>query len=123
VATGITDLSTFILGTIFIVLLPGPNSLYVMTLASRQGLLAGYRAACGIFVGDTVLMLLAATGAASALHASPAAFAEVCRRRLFGLAGTGTHAGGPLARYSTQLSASDFAAPGHAGALSNRPGD
>ena len=74
-ATGITDLSTFILGTIFIVLLPGPNSLYVMTLASRQGLLAGYRAACGIFVGDTVLMLLAATGAASALHASPAAFA------------------------------------------------
>jgi leucine efflux protein len=75
VATGITDLSTFILGTIFIVLLPGPNSLYVMTLASRQGLLAGYRAACGIFVGDTVLMLLAATGAASALHASPAAFA------------------------------------------------
>ncbi|NBW00123.1 MAG: leucine efflux protein LeuE [Betaproteobacteria bacterium] len=74
-ATGITDLSTFILGTIFIVLLPGPNSLYVMTLASRQGLLAGYLGACGIFVGDTVLMLLAATGAASALHASPAAFA------------------------------------------------
>ena len=27
---GITDLTTFILGTIFIVLLPGPNSLYVM---------------------------------------------------------------------------------------------
>ena len=47
-ATGITDLSTFILGTIFIVLLPGPNSLYVMTLASRQGLLAGYRAASSI---------------------------------------------------------------------------
>ncbi|MFM7283649.1 MAG: leucine efflux protein LeuE, partial [Betaproteobacteria bacterium] len=39
-ATGITDLGTFILGTIFIVLLPGPNSLYVMTVASRQGLLA-----------------------------------------------------------------------------------
>ncbi len=73
-AYGITDLSTFILGTIFIVLLPGPNSLYVMTLASRRGLLEGYRAAGGIFVGDTILMLLAATGAASALHASPATF-------------------------------------------------
>ena len=32
---GITDLTTFILGTIFIVLLPGPNSLYVMAAASR----------------------------------------------------------------------------------------
>jgi len=31
-AYGITDLATFILGTVFIVLLPGPNSLYVMTL-------------------------------------------------------------------------------------------
>ncbi|MGE5385556.1 MAG: leucine efflux protein LeuE, partial [Betaproteobacteria bacterium] len=28
---GITDLPTFVLGTIFIVLLPGPNSMYVMT--------------------------------------------------------------------------------------------
>lgn len=72
---GVTDLTTFILGTIFIVLLPGPNSLLVMTLASRQGLQAGYRASAGIVVGDTILMLLAATGAASALHASPAAFA------------------------------------------------
>ncbi|NMG50543.1 leucine efflux protein LeuE, partial [Azoarcus communis] len=34
---GITDLTTFILGTIFIVLLPGPNSLYVMSVASRWG--------------------------------------------------------------------------------------
>jgi leucine efflux protein len=29
---GITDLPTFILGTIFIILLLGPNSLYVMTV-------------------------------------------------------------------------------------------
>ena len=71
---GITDLTTFILGTIFIVLLPGPNSLYVMTIASRRGVAAGYRGACGIFVGDTVLMILSATGVASLLHASPAVF-------------------------------------------------
>jgi leucine efflux protein len=71
---GITDLVTFILGTVFIVLLPGPNSLYVMTLASRAGIRSGYRAAAGIFVGDTVLMVLAATGAASVLYASPTVF-------------------------------------------------
>lgn len=71
---GITDLTTFVLGTIFIVLLPGPNSLYVMTLASRHGIAAGYRGAAGIFTGDTILMLLAATGAASVLYASPSVF-------------------------------------------------
>jgi leucine efflux protein len=71
---GITDLATFILGTVLIVLLPGPNSLYVMTLASRAGIQSGYQAAAGIFVGDTVLMLLAATGAASVLYASPTVF-------------------------------------------------
>jgi leucine efflux protein len=71
---GITDLTAFVLGTIFIVLLPGPNSLLVMTIASRTGPRAGAFAASGIVVGDTILMLLAATGAASVLHASPLIF-------------------------------------------------
>lgn len=71
---GITDLATFVLGTIFIVLLPGPNSLYVLTVASRKGVGAGYRGAFGIFTGDTILMVLAATGAASLLQATPALF-------------------------------------------------
>ena len=71
---GIPDLTTFLIGTIFIVLLPGPNSLYVVALASRQGIAAGYRGACGIFAGDAVLMLLSATGAASLLRSLPALF-------------------------------------------------
>ncbi len=71
---GITDITTFVLGTVFIVLLPGPNSLYVITLASKRGIMAGYQGAFGIFAGDTVLMLAAATGAASVLYASPAVF-------------------------------------------------
>ena len=71
---GVTDLTTFILGTIFIVLLPGPNSLYVMSVASRLGVAAGYRGACGIFLGDTVLMVLSATGVASLLQTTPALF-------------------------------------------------
>ena len=71
---GITDLTAFVLGTIFIVLLPGPNSLYVMTIASRSGIAAGYRGACGIFAGDTILMILSATGVASLLQTTPALF-------------------------------------------------
>lgn len=72
---GITDITTFVLGTIFIVLLPGPNSLYVMSVASRWGIGAGYRGACGIFLGDAILMVLSATGVASLLQATPALFA------------------------------------------------
>lgn len=74
---GITDLTTFILGTVFIVLLPGPNSLYVMAAASRWGVSAGYRGALGIVVGDTILMLLAVTGAASLLRTTPELFMAV----------------------------------------------
>ncbi len=76
-AYGITDLATFVLGTVFIVLLPGPNSLYVMTVASRHGIAAGYRGAAGIFAGDTVLMLLSTAGAASLLRSTPLAFMAV----------------------------------------------
>ncbi len=74
---GITDITTFIAGTIFIVLLPGPNSLYVMSVASRWGIAAGYRGAGGVFVGDTILMFLSATGAASLLQANPAVFTVI----------------------------------------------
>ena len=71
---GITDLWTYVFGTIAIVLLPGPNSMFVLSVAARRGVRAGYAGACGVFVGDAVLMLLAALGAASALKAMPALF-------------------------------------------------
>ncbi|WP_180123657.1 leucine efflux protein LeuE [Acinetobacter sp. YH12097] len=68
---GITDLTTFIIGTILIVILPGPNSLYVMSVASRYGIKVGYLAAFGVYTGDLILILLTALGAASLLHAFP----------------------------------------------------
>ena len=71
---GITDLATYLLGTLLIILLPGPNSLYVMTTASRLGKQAGYQAAGGVLVGDTILMLLTVVGAASLLRSVPALF-------------------------------------------------
>lgn len=71
---GVTDIGTYILGTIAIILLPGPNALFVLTTAARHGVRSGYRAAAGIFVGDWVLMGASAAGVASLLHALPPLF-------------------------------------------------
>jgi leucine efflux protein len=71
---GITDLITFIIGTTLIVLLPGPNSLYVMSIASRFGIKTGYMGALGVYAGDLILILCTALGAASLLHAFPVLF-------------------------------------------------
>ncbi len=71
---GITDVGTYLLGTIAIVLLPGPNSMFVLSVAARRGVRAGYAGAAGVFVGDALLMLLTALGAASLLRAVPALF-------------------------------------------------
>lgn len=71
---GITDIWTYVLGTVAIVLLPGPNSLFVLSTAAKRGVRAGYRAAGGVFVGDSVLMFLSAAGVASLLKAYPPLF-------------------------------------------------
>ncbi|MEB3752888.1 leucine efflux protein LeuE [Acinetobacter sp. MD2(2019)] len=71
---GIVHLSTFIIGTILIVLLPGPNSLYLLATASRYGIRAGYLAALGIITGDSLLILATVLGAASILHTYPVTF-------------------------------------------------
>jgi leucine efflux protein len=74
---GVPDIWTYVIGTILIVLLPGPNSLFVLSTAARSGVRAGYRAAAGVFLGDGVLMLAAALGAASLLKAYPPVFLAV----------------------------------------------
>ncbi|AWV86495.1 leucine efflux protein LeuE [Acinetobacter radioresistens] len=74
---GITDLTTYIIGTVLIILLPGPNSLYVMSIASRYGIKAGYQGAFGVFVGDVILMFCTVLGAASLLLAFPWVFTVV----------------------------------------------
>ncbi|MDH6117076.1 leucine efflux protein [Kitasatospora sp. GAS204A] len=74
---GVTDLATYTLGALIIVLLPGPNSLYVLSVAARKGIRTGYRAAAGVFLGDFTLITLTSLGAASLLKANPDAFAVV----------------------------------------------
>ena len=71
---GIHSFWEFLIGTIIIVVLPGPNSLYVITASARLGERAGWRAAWGIFTGDTLLMAATAAGAASMMTLFPTAF-------------------------------------------------
>ncbi|MET7884107.1 leucine efflux protein LeuE [Streptomyces avermitilis] len=74
---GVTDLPTYLAGLVLIVLLPGPNSLYVLSVAARKGIRAGYTAAAGVWCGDTVLMTLSAAGVASLLQANALLFGIV----------------------------------------------
>ncbi len=82
---GIQHFMLFVMGTIGIVLLPGPNSLFVLSLVLQkrsthikhnpwQKIKVPLLASLGIMVGDTILMLLANLGVASILHANPQTF-------------------------------------------------
>ena len=71
---GVLNYVTYFVGTIFIILLPGPNSLYVLALSARQGARLGWSALLGILVGDSLLMLATALGAVSILITYPALF-------------------------------------------------
>lgn len=74
---GVIDLPTYLAGLVLIVLLPGPNSLYVLSVAARRGVRSGYTAAAGVWCGDTVLMTLSAAGVASLLQANAVLFGIV----------------------------------------------
>lgn len=71
---GIIDLSTYVMGTVAVILLPGPNSMFCLAMAGQYGAKTAYQAVAGIFVGDSVLMLLTALGAASVLKTNPTLF-------------------------------------------------
>ncbi|GGQ79531.1 leucine efflux protein LeuE [Streptomyces asoensis] len=74
---GVIDLPTYLAGLALIVLLPGPNSLYVLSVAARRGVRAGYTAAAGVWCGDAVLMTLSAAGVASLLQGNAVLYAVV----------------------------------------------
>ncbi|HSO44135.1 MAG TPA: leucine efflux protein LeuE [Rhodoferax sp.] len=74
---GVTDIWTYVIGAFGIILLPGPNSLYVLSVATARGMRAGFQGAYGVFVGDTILLLLTALGAAGVLRTYPAMFMVV----------------------------------------------
>ncbi|MEN3539966.1 leucine efflux protein LeuE [Microbispora sp. ZYX-F-249] len=74
---GITNIWTYVVGSFLIILLPGPNSLFVLSTAAQRGVRQGYRAAAGVFAGDSVLMFLSAAGVASLLKSTPLLFSIV----------------------------------------------
>lgn len=74
---GVTDIWTYVIGAFGIILLPGPNSLYVLSVATARGIRAGFQGAYGVFVGDTILLLLTALGAAGVMRTYPAMFIVV----------------------------------------------
>jgi leucine efflux protein len=73
-SVGIVDFPAYLAGVIITILFPGPNSLYVLTAASLKGWRAGVWASLGIFIGDAILMIGVALGAATLLDSSPAIF-------------------------------------------------
>lgn len=74
---GITDLGAYILATILIIILPGPNSLYCLSAAVGAGKRAGFLAAMGIVLGDSLLMLAAVMGVGTLLKLYPDVFVVV----------------------------------------------
>lgn len=74
---GVINYGTYVAGALLIILLPGPNSMYVLAVAARKGIRTGFRAATGVFIGDTTLIVLTSLGAASLLRTTPLVFDAV----------------------------------------------
>ena len=68
---GVIHFPSYLMGAILIILLPGPNSLYVLALSAERGWQKGLWASVGIVVGDAIIMLSVALGAATVLASSP----------------------------------------------------
>ena len=65
---GIINLYAFVLAVIGIVLLPGPNSLYILSIASSAPYKKTLGGILGVFLGDAILMLGSFVGLAGVLH-------------------------------------------------------
>ncbi|QCX27582.1 leucine efflux protein LeuE [Nocardioides jishulii] len=74
---GVIDLPTYLVGLVVIILLPGPNSLYVLSVAARSGVRPAYAAAAAVWTGDALLMTCAAAGVASLLQSNDLVFSIV----------------------------------------------
>ena len=71
---GVLNYWTYLAGAIFIVLVPGPNTLFVLKNSVGRGIKGGYLAAGGVFIGDAVLMFLAYAGVATLIKTTPVLF-------------------------------------------------
>jgi leucine efflux protein len=70
---GVLNYLTYLVGAIFIILVPGPNTFFVLKTGIAHGVKKGYLAAAGVFIGDAVLML-AFAGVATLIKTTPVLF-------------------------------------------------
>lgn len=71
---GVLSYWSYFIGAIFIILLPGPNTFFVLKTSVAHGLRNGYVAASAVFIGDAVLMFLAYAGVATLIKTTPVLF-------------------------------------------------
>lgn len=71
---GILNIWAYALGALIIVMIPGPNTLFVLKTSIVDGRRAGFTAAAGVFTGDAVLVFLAYLGIAALVLAHPEVF-------------------------------------------------
>lgn len=74
---GIHDLTLFIISGLLLNIMPGPDSLLIMTRSATQGWRAGVAAVMGICTGTMVHVLAAAIGLSAILATSATAFTVV----------------------------------------------
>ncbi|WP_298770434.1 LysE family translocator [uncultured Shewanella sp.] len=74
---GVTDLGLFIISGLLLNLIPGPDSLYVVSHSAGRGFRAGSMAALGIGAGTFVHILAAAFGLSAIFATSAVAFTIV----------------------------------------------
>ena len=67
----------FIVASVAIVLMPGPNSIFVAKTGGAEGAGAGRKAMCGILLGDTCLIVLSLLGVSALFDAHPALFSAL----------------------------------------------
>ena len=74
---GIHDLPLFVISGLLLNIMPGPDSLLIMTRSATQGWRAGVAASLGIGAGTLVHIFAAALGLSAVLSTSAAAFTVV----------------------------------------------
>jgi threonine/homoserine/homoserine lactone efflux protein len=70
-------ISIFVLATIVIVVMPGPNTIYIMTRSLQEGVAAGIVSSLGVMLGTVVHVMAAALGLSALLLSSAVAFNAV----------------------------------------------
>jgi len=74
---GVVNFWTFLAGALVIVMVPGPNSLYVLRTGISRGIRAAYRGVAGVVLGDVFLIFLAWAGIATLIQTSPHVFIAI----------------------------------------------